>query len=114
MSEHPPDESVPDDAPRDRSGSAAARGAWMASGITFFAVGVVFTLTMPDNIALGITFLSLGVVFFSLAGSQRAPGDGPGVAEDAGETPAGPSSPEAPPAGPVSPEAPPASEPPRD
>jgi hypothetical protein len=41
----------------------------MATGITFFAVGVVFTITMPDNIALGITFLGLGVVFFSLAGS---------------------------------------------
>jgi len=44
----------------------------MASGITFFAVGVVFSLTMPDNIALGITFLGLGVVFFSLAGTGAA------------------------------------------
>lgn len=58
------------------SGSAGARGAWSASGITFFMVGVVFTLTMPDNIALGITFLALGVVFFSLSAGPRAPGDG--------------------------------------
>lgn len=61
----------------DRSGSRGARMAWGATGITFFMVGVVFTLTMPDNIALGITFLALGVVFFTLAGTQRAPGDGP-------------------------------------
>lgn len=58
--------------------------AWGASGITFFMVGVVFTLTMPDNIALGITFLALGVVFFTLAGTQRAPGDGPGADSGAG------------------------------
>lgn len=81
VSEHPAQESTPDDAVAseaapDRSGSAAARGAWMSTGITFFSVGVVFTLTMPDNIALGITFLGLGVVFFSLAGSRRAPGNG--------------------------------------
>lgn len=63
----------------DRSGSRGARMAWGATGITFFMVGVVFTLTMPDNIALGITFLALGVVFFTLAGTQRAPGDGPGA-----------------------------------
>ncbi len=58
--------------------------AWGATGITFFMVGVVFTLTMPDNIALGITFLALGVVFFTLAGTQRAPGDGPGDDSGAG------------------------------
>jgi uncharacterized RDD family membrane protein YckC len=73
----------------DKSASAAARGAWMASGFTFFAVGVLFSLTMPDNIALGITFLGLGVVFFSLAGSKRAPGDGPG--ESPSDPPAEPS-----------------------
>lgn len=72
----------------DKSASSAARGAWMASGITLFAVGVVFSLTMPDNIALGITFLGLGVVFFSLAGSKRAPGDGPG--ESPSEAPTDP------------------------
>lgn len=65
----------------------------MASGITFFSVGVVFTVTMPDNIALGITFLGLGVVFFSLAGAGRAPGDG------AGAPPAGPSDSSEPPRG---------------
>ena len=54
------------------NGNAAARGAWMAVGITFFAVGVVFTIVMPDNIALGITFLGVGVVFFSLAGTNKA------------------------------------------
>jgi hypothetical protein len=64
----------------DKKGSSAARGAWVASGLTFFLVGVVFTLTMPDNVALGITFLGLGVVFFSLSATQRAPGDGPGGA----------------------------------
>ncbi len=63
------------------SGSAGARGAWSASGFTFFLVGVVFTLTMPDNFALGITFLALGVVFFSLSAGRRAPGDGPGGAD---------------------------------
>lgn len=70
----------------------------MASGITFFSVGVVFTLTMPDNIALGITFLGLGVVFFSLAGSQRAPGDGPGAppADPAAADPAAAAPPPAP------------------
>lgn len=76
--EQPPEPS-PEQSP-DRSGSRQARMAWSASGITFFLVGVVFTLTMPDNIALGITFLAVGVVFFSLAGTQRAPGDGPGAA----------------------------------
>lgn len=65
----------------------------MASGITFFSVGVVFTLTMPDNIALGITFLGLGVVFFSLAGSGRAPGDGPGSSPAAPSSPASPAEP---------------------
>lgn len=64
----------------------------MASGITFFSVGVVFTVTMPDNIALGITFLGLGVVFFSLAGSGRAPGDGAGAPPN----PPAPPSPESP------------------
>lgn len=54
------------------NGNAAARGAWMAVGITFFSVGVTFTVVMPDNIALGITFLGLGVVFFSLAGTNKA------------------------------------------
>lgn len=54
------------------NGNAAARGAWMAVGITFFVVGVVFTIVMPDNIALGITFLGVGVVFFSLAGTNKA------------------------------------------
>ncbi|MDO9590949.1 MAG: hypothetical protein Q7J04_07395 [Microcella sp.] len=63
----------------DKGGSAAARGAWIASGLTFFLVGVIFTLTMPDSFAIGITFLGLGVVFFSLSATQRAPGDGPGV-----------------------------------
>ncbi|MFN4001506.1 hypothetical protein [Microcella sp.] len=87
MSEHPPSESGP-----DRSGSAGARGAWMASGITFFSVGVVFTVTMPDNIALGITFLGLGVVFFSLAGSGRAPGDG-AAPPDAPDRPSPPAPP---------------------
>ncbi len=51
--------------------------AWAATGIMLFAVGVLFTLTMPDNIALGIVFLSVGVVFYALSGTQRAPGDGP-------------------------------------
>ncbi len=55
-------------------GNSAARGAWMATGITFFAVGVVFTIVMPDNIALGITFLGVGVVFYSLAGSFAGAG----------------------------------------
>ncbi|MDX2026534.1 hypothetical protein [Microcella sp.] len=55
------------------NGNAAARGAWMAVGITFFSVGVTFSVVMPDNIALGITFLGLGVVFFSLAGSAKTP-----------------------------------------
>jgi hypothetical protein len=76
----------------DKSGSSAARGAWVASGITFFMVGVVFTLTMPDNFALGITFLSLGVVFFSLSATQRAPGDGPepdAPADDGPDAPSG-------------------------
>ena len=75
----------------DKSGSSAARGAWAASGLTFFIVGVAFTLTMPDNFAIGITFLALGVVFFSLSATQRAtgdggsaPGDGP---SDAGSAP---------------------------
>lgn len=68
----------------DKSGSSAARGAWSASGLTFFLVGVVFTLTMPDNIALGITFLALGVVFFSLSAGRRAPGDGPEPDDDTG------------------------------
>ncbi|MBA4247267.1 MAG: hypothetical protein C0444_03105 [Microbacterium sp.] len=54
------------------NGNSAARGAWMATGITFFAVGVVFTIVMPDNIALGITFLGVGVVFYSLAGTVGA------------------------------------------
>jgi len=86
----------------------------MASGITFFAVGVVFTIVTPDSIALGITFLGLGVVFFSLAGSARAPGDGPGVAEDAGEVPAAPSPAAAEtPDDPPSPSSPPAPESPR-
>ena len=49
----------------------------MASGITFFMVGVLFTFVMPDNFAIGITLLGLGVVFFSLAGTRRAPSDGP-------------------------------------
>ena len=73
----------------DKSGSRAARGAWVASGITFFMVGVVFSLTMPENFALGITFLALGVVFFSLSATQRAPGDGPGEADDAEPAPDG-------------------------
>lgn len=78
VSEHPENEADPTPEPQpDRSGSQAARGAWAATGITFFAVGVAFTIVMPDNIALGITFLGVGVVFFSLAGTQRAPGDGP-------------------------------------
>lgn len=55
------------------NGNSAARGAWMATGITFFVVGVVFTIVMPDNIALGITFLGVGVVFYSLAGSAKTP-----------------------------------------
>ena len=63
-----------------RSGSSAARMAWMASGLAFFVTGVAFTVAMPDNIVMGITFLGLGVVLFSLAGTQRAPGDGPGDA----------------------------------
>ena len=66
------------------TGGLAARGAWISSGITFFTVGVVFTLTMPGNIALGITFLGLGVVFFSLAGTRRAPGDGPDAGSGSG------------------------------
>ena len=69
---------------RARSGSSAARGAWMASGLAFFVTGVAFTVAMPDNIVMGITFLGLGVVLFSLAGTQRAPGDGP---EGAADTP---------------------------
>ena len=97
VSEHPENEADPTPEPQpepspepspeqspDRSGSRQARMAWSASGITFFLVGVVFTLTMPDNIALGITFLAVGVVFFSLAGTQRAPGDGPGAASGTG------------------------------
>lgn len=75
----PPDRSPPDGTPPDRSGSRGARMAWGSTGITFFMIGVVFTLTMPDNIALGISFLALGVVFFTLAGTSRAPGDGPGA-----------------------------------
>lgn len=73
MSEHAQN----DDQTGDESGSApqpdssGARRAWGATGITFFMVGVVFSLTMPDNIALGITFLALGVVFFSLAGRPK-------------------------------------------
>lgn len=55
----------------DSQKQPAARGAWMASGLAFFAVGVAFSITMPDNIAMGITFLALGVVFFSLAGAGR-------------------------------------------
>lgn len=93
VSEHPENEADPTPEPSreqspeaspDRSGSRQARMAWSASGITFFLVGVVFTLTMPDNIALGITFLAVGVVFFSLAGTQRAPGNGPGAASGSG------------------------------
>lgn len=82
VSEHPDDEAKGEGT--DRSGSRAARTAWSASGITFFLVGVVFTLTMPDNIALGITFLAIGVVFFTLAGSPRSPGDGPGAGAGGG------------------------------
>ncbi|MDX2025808.1 hypothetical protein [Microcella sp.] len=66
-----PEATEPNDA-QEAQGNAAARGAWMATGITFFSVGVVFTVVMPDNIALGITFLGLGVVFFSLAGTTKA------------------------------------------
>lgn len=93
VSEHPDDEAkgaAADDAAgdgTDRSGSRGARMAWGSTGITFFMIGVVFTLTMPDNIALGITFLGLGVVFFTLAGTQRAPGDGPGAGPGAGPSP---------------------------
>lgn len=86
MSEHPETGSdrEPEGNADDRSGSRGARLAWSSTGITFFMVGVVFTVTMPDNIALGITFLAVGVVFFSLAGSPRAPGDGPGASPEAG------------------------------
>jgi hypothetical protein len=67
------------------NGNAAARGAWMAVGITFFAVGVVFTIVMPDNIALGITFLAVGVVFYSLAGTLGAkPETSPEATPEAG------------------------------
>lgn len=51
----------------------SARWLWMILGITFFAVGVTFTIVMPDNIALGVTFLGVGVVFYSLAGSAKTP-----------------------------------------
>ena len=58
----------------------------MASGLAFFVTGVAFTVAMPDNIVMGITFLGLGVVLFSLAGMQRAPGDGPGDADTPSQT----------------------------
>jgi len=70
---------------RDWSGSANFRGAWMASGVSFFAFGVMFTIAMPDNFVMGISLLALGAVFFSLAGTKRAPGDGP--AEETGAAP---------------------------
>jgi hypothetical protein len=63
---------------RDWSGSANFRGAWVSSGVSFFAFGVMFTIAMPDNFVMGISLLALGVVFFTLAGTKRAPGDGPG------------------------------------
>jgi hypothetical protein len=66
-------------APRDRSGSRGIRSMWMATGVSIFGTGLIFTIAMPDNFVLGITFLGVGVVFFSLAGSKRAPGDGPGT-----------------------------------
>jgi hypothetical protein len=84
---------------RDWSGSANFRGAWMSSGVSFFAFGVMFTIAMPDNFVMGISLLALGVVFFTLAGTKRAPGDGPADETDAapdaapgkapGEAPAG-------------------------
>lgn len=86
MSEHPTGAPA-----RERNGSSTARKAWMAGGITVFAIGVVFTLTMPDNVALDITALGLGVVLFSVAGARRSRGSSvagvagaAGVAGDAG------------------------------
>jgi hypothetical protein len=70
-------------------GNSAARGAWMALGITFFAVGVVFTIVMPDNIALGITFLGVGVVFYSLAGTVGVKPDATPAADAEGDTDSG-------------------------
>lgn len=79
--------------------NSTARTAWMGSGIAFFTVGVVFTLTMPDNVALGIAFLALGVVFFSLSstpgggrggggeGSDSDDGSGSGAGAGSGEGP---------------------------
>jgi len=67
--------------------NSTARTAWTGSGIAFFTVGVVFTLTMPDNVALGIAFLALGVVFFSLSstpGGGRGGGGGSGVGDGDG------------------------------
>jgi len=58
----------------------------MASGVSLFGAGVVFTIAMPDNFVLGIGLLAVGAVFFSLAGSTRAPGDGPGDGPSASPT----------------------------
>lgn len=52
--------------------SRAARTAWMVSGLAFFIVGVILTLTDPDNVVFGVTFLALGVVFYSLSGMTRS------------------------------------------
>ncbi|UYN84482.1 MAG: hypothetical protein KIT89_04630 [Microcella sp.] len=62
----------PTDGPRG-TGASGGRLALMSLGLTFFIVGVVFSLTMPDNIALGITFLALGVVFFTISGRKQPP-----------------------------------------
>lgn len=62
----------PTEGPRGTE-SSGGRLAFMSLGLTFFIVGVVFSLTMPDNIALGITFLALGVVFFTMSGRKQPP-----------------------------------------
>jgi uncharacterized membrane protein len=82
-SEPPPEGTVPPEEPEAaggreapvpdrRAAQAAARRTWMAIGVTLFAAGVVFTLTMPDNFVVGIILLGLGVLFFSFSGSSRS------------------------------------------
>lgn len=81
VSAHPDDENAPEGSPPsppDARERQAARAALLAIGITFFGIGVVFTLVIPDNIALGITFLLVGFVLFWAGGMPKPPASGRG------------------------------------
>ena len=51
--------------------SRTASTVWMISGLLIFGVGVVLTLTDPDNVILGVTVLAVGAVCVSVSGMTK-------------------------------------------